>query len=417
MKLSLSKYNFFQQANEHVLVYNAASGNCIVLSESDFQLFRKMKCSEIDSERYLFLDFYIHDDDDEIQHLLSRCNQCKKHHRKRKYRILTTTFCNASCPYCYEIGVKSIAMSCETAQAVADFILTQSINASEIEIEWFGGEPLLNVSVIDLICKEILCKKPEQTFFKSSIITNGFLISKDMVDKMVTDWKVYKIQITLDGFAHEYERVKGLGVGSFEQVIKNIGLVCSHRIKTNIRLNFDSSNLNEMRKLIQYLATLPFKDQIRVYAARINHGGEIDLSSLEKETKEMYNLLHDYGFMTRLQLLPRTMKTPCSVSFPGYYMINADGKLFKCDRKLLESNSIGNILTQTIDLNRCSSEWENLPLSQKCCDCKLLPLCWGGCTYERKTGQTSCHITEDIVYNSLRLVLSDYLHFLSCKHV
>lgn len=221
MKLSLSKYNFFQQANEHVLVYNAASGNCIVLSESDFQLFRKMKCSEIDSERYLFLGFYIHDDDDEIQHLLSRCNQCKKHHRKRKYRILTTTFCDASCPYCYEIGVKSIAMSCETAQAVADFILTQSINASEIEIEWFGGEPLLNVSVIDLICKEILCKKPEQTFFKSSIITNGFLISKDMVDKMVTDWKVYKIQITLDGFAHEYERVKGLGVGSFEQVIKN----------------------------------------------------------------------------------------------------------------------------------------------------------------------------------------------------
>lgn len=411
--MTLSKYNFYLDVGERCLVYNAASGNCIVLPSSKFQSFKSVDCPEEDMKQYLLLGFYVKDEDNEVQCLLDRSEQYKKHHMKKKYRVLTTTCCNASCPYCYEIGAKAATMDNTTAKAVADFILNQSNDAKEIEIEWFGGEPLLNTGAIDFICSEILRRKPSQLTFKSSIITNGSLITEEMVSKMVDDWKVYKVQITLDGCAEEYERVKGLGPGSFEKVIKNIGLVSSKGIKTNIRLNFDKANLGEMKRLIEYLAGMPFKDQIRVYAAPINHGCAGNLSGLESDTKEMYGVLHACGFMTQLQLLPRTMKTPCSASFSGYYMINANGLLFKCDRKLVEENSVGNVFDQTINFAKCSCEWENLPLPDRCLECKLLPLCWGGCTYERKNGQGQCHITEEIVYSCLQLVMSDYLDYIS----
>lgn len=410
----LSKYNFYLHADGNWLIYNVASGNCVVLPESKFATFKNIECSGEEIDQYYSLGFYINNGEDEVQRLLTRSDQCRMYYNKKKYRVLTTTGCNAACPYCYEAGVKTTTMDRGTAKAVAEFIKNQSRDAKEIEIEWFGGEPLLNTQAIDWISKDILqTDNLAKSKYKSSIITNGYLISEKLATQMVDDWKIYKAQITLDGYKNEYERVKGLGPGSFERVIHNIDIIVSKGIKTNIRLNFDKSNVSELKKLIEYLSRLPFKDRIRVYAAPINHGHVENLSDLERGTKEIYRLLHDYGFMNKLQLLPRTMKTPCSASYPGYYMINADGLIFKCDRKLLPENSVGNVFTQTIDDNRCKQEWENLPLPEKCTNCKLLPVCWGGCTYERKNNQGQCHITDAIVHSRLELLMSDYLSYIS----
>lgn len=407
--MRLSRFNFNQQNDQHWVVYNSASSNCIVLTDQAYNDFIHMTCEEGDRQYYRLLGFYVDDDFDEVNSLIENSKYRLNNFSKKKFRVLTTTCCNARCPYCYEAGVNPVTMSDETARAVADFILTQSKGLKTVEIEWFGGEPLLNVQVIDLICNRIMEKKPSELKFESSIVSNGYLIDDSIVQRMVERWKLYQIQITLDGMSDEYERVKALGKGSFDKVIRNISVLCAAGIHVVVRLNFDNNNVAKLHKLIEYLSLLPFKDQLEVYPAKINDGAQRTDFALESETMQMYRILHDYGFIRRLKLLPRTMKTPCAASHRGYYTINANGLLFKCDRKLLAGNAVGSVFEPNQINTKAEQEWESFVLPKKCLICKMTPLCWGGCIYERINGQDYCYITEKIVNNNLRLILEDYL--------
>ena len=411
--MKLSRFNFSQQRDAYWIVYNSASSNCIVLTNTAYNDFLHMTCKEGDRQNYCLLGFYVNENFDEINALIENSKYRLNNFSKKKFRVLTTTCCNARCPYCYEAGVKAVTMSAETAEAIADFILMQSQGVKTVEIEWFGGEPLLNTQAVDIICSCIMERKPSELKFESSMVSNGYLINDAVVQRMVEQWHLYQIQITLDGMAAEYERVKALGKGSFDKVIQNMSTLCAAGIHVIVRLNFDNNNVAELHKLIEYLSLLPFKNQLEVYPAKINDGTQRTDFALESETMQMYRILHDYGFIRRLKLLPKTMKTPCAASHRGYYTINANGLLFKCDRKLLAGNAVGSVFEPNQINTKAEQEWESFVLPEKCLRCNMIPLCWGGCIYERINGQDYCYITEEIVNQNLRLILDDYLNEIS----
>lgn len=404
-----SRYNFYVEQENFILLYNTASGNCIVLTQSAYKNFLSCKGDSKQLLQLKNLGFYVNKDCDEVQCLFDRSEQLLLNRKKKKFRILTTTVCNAKCPYCYEKGVDLCSMSEETALFVAKFILEQSKEMRTIEIEWFGGEPLLNKKAIDIISKYIILNKRNDLKYESSIITNGYLIDDETIAKMKEDWNTYQIQITLDGLQNEYERIKGLGVNSFAKVLQNIDKVANSDIKVNIRLNFDDKNTKDLIKLIEFLALQNFADKVYVYPAKISTMKPNDDFAFEQETMDMYLALHDNGFLTKLQLLPRTMKTPCAAVHKGYFTINANGQLFKCDRKLLLKNSVGTIGETTIIDSNMLTEWEKSKLPKKCEQCKLLPLCWGGCVYDRLNNLDKCGITEKIVKHNINLILKDYI--------
>ena len=411
--MKLSRFNFSQQRNAYWIVYNSASSNCIVLTNTAYNDFLHMTCKEGDRQNYCLLGFYVDENFDEINALIENSKYRLNNFSKKKFRVLTTTCCNARCPYCYEAGVKAVTMSAETAEAIADFILMQSQRVKTVEIEWFGGEPLLNTQAIDIICSCIMERKPSELKFESSMVSNGYLINDAVVQRMVEQWHLYQIQITLDGMAAEYERVKALGKGSFDKVIQNMSALCAAGIHVIVRLNFDNNIVAELHKLFESLSLLPFKIQLEVYPAKINDGTQRTDFALESETMQMYRILHDYGFIRRLKLLPKTMKTPCAASHRGYYTINANGLLFKCDRKLLAGNAVGSVFEPNQINTKAEQEWESFVLPEKCLRCNMIPLCWGGCIYERINGQDYCYITEEIVNQNLRLILDDYLNEIS----
>lgn len=408
----LSKFNFYQSKDDYWIIYNTASSNCIVLKKDDYYKFYQFLCSEEENEEYIRLGFYSYEEN-EFEKIVKASENILSNFTKKKFRVLTTTACNAKCPYCYEAGVKTVWMNEQTANAVANFILEQSENVNTIEIEWFGGEPLLNTKAIDLISNLIKAKKKPGVNFLSTIVSNGSLIDEDIIKKMCDDWNLYQIQITLDGMEEKYEKVKALGKGSFKKIIKVIEKLVLSKIKVVIRLNFDNENVEELSKLITYLSSLWFSKNIEVYPAKINDGLPRKEFIYEKETIKMYQLLHDAGFMKNIKLLPKTLKTPCAASHKGYYTINADGNLFKCDRKLLLGNSVGNVFNPLNVNKNIEYEWESLKLPKKCHDCKLFPLCWGGCIYERRLGLDYCYLTNDIIHNNLKMILDDYLKCIS----
>lgn len=168
------------------------------------------------------------------------------------YNIFTTTACNARCFYCFEAGTKPKTMTLETAEKVADYIIKNRIER-EITLHWFGGEPLCNTKVIDLICDKV---NAHSTSFRSVIVTNGYLLDKELIKKAKNRWNVKYVQITLDGMGDTYNRVKNYvnPVGNpFEKVINNIGLLIKNEIFVSVRMNMDLYNEKELYALTDLL--------------------------------------------------------------------------------------------------------------------------------------------------------------------
>jgi sulfatase maturation enzyme AslB (radical SAM superfamily) len=79
-------------------------------------------------------------------------------------------------------------MTPETVEQVIRFIVSTYAD-KKVKITWFGGEPLLGEGIIDRICEGL---REAGVEYKSTIISNGSLISPEIISKMVREWKTYK---------------------------------------------------------------------------------------------------------------------------------------------------------------------------------------------------------------------------------
>ena len=127
------------------------------------------------------------------------------------YTIVTTTGCNARCAYCFEKGTKPVNMTSETAEQVAQYIVSHRGEHEKVKISWFGGEPLYNFKVMDRICTRLT---EQNVRFYSSIITNGYLFNEKVVEKAVQLWHLKRAQVTLDGTEQNYNRIKHLSTAT-----------------------------------------------------------------------------------------------------------------------------------------------------------------------------------------------------------
>ena len=88
------------------------------------------------------------------------------------------------------------------------------------------------------------------------MISNGYLFDADRVQRAKDLWQLKRVQITLDGTAQTYNRVKDYvyrDVNAFERVLQNIGLLTGTGIHTRIRLNVSKHNIGEMAELVELL--------------------------------------------------------------------------------------------------------------------------------------------------------------------
>lgn len=92
--------------------------------------------------------------------------------------ILTTTDCNARCYYCFEHGIEPLYMQEATAEAIIQYC-KKNYKEKEIAITWFGGEPLLNWSIIKYITLGLIDAGYELV---SHVTTNGSLVNQEILD-------------------------------------------------------------------------------------------------------------------------------------------------------------------------------------------------------------------------------------------
>ncbi|AUN16979.1 radical SAM protein [Clostridium botulinum] len=146
-----------------------------------------------------------------------------------------TESCNLACKYCYMTGKNTNnKMRFETAKAVVDYVLTnrELFNEEAVIWEFIGGEPLLEIDLIDKISDYIKIQmyKLDHPWFGSymfNMSTNGLLYDTPKVQNYIKKNKGHvSIGISVDGnkIKHDLQRVKLDGSGSYDDVMKNVPL-------------------------------------------------------------------------------------------------------------------------------------------------------------------------------------------------
>ncbi len=371
--------------NDGYLIYHTMTGALIYLTQDEYSMIKTEKIyynnkfNELIENYFLvpveFNEKNIADQIFSLNNLIVKNTYCK-------YVVLPTTVCNARCYYCFELGKKYYSMDSKTANDVADYIVANS-KSDKIDITWFGGEPLCNVNAINIICKKI---KDSGKSLNSKMVSNGFLINNDIVDKAVNFWNLKNIQITLDGTEEIYNKTKAYvncKENAFNKVVNNIDLMLSKDIKVRVRLNVSLENADDLVDLCLLLSK-KYKDNKRfsVYTAIVKNHSKNDKPTLDFDktviTEKIIKLnetIFELGIGYRDILTDKIKNRFCIADDDNCLVIHPNGEIGKCEF-YIDNKLIGNIYNNTID-NSNLAKWKKYKKTRLNCNkCLHYPLCF-----------------------------------------
>ncbi len=132
--------------------------------------------------------------------------------------------CNLNCSYCFASQGKyhgeRAVMSFEVGKQALDFLIANSGNRRNLEVDFFGGEPLVNFQVVkDLVAYARSIEKEHGKNFRFTLTTNGLLIDDDVIE--FANRECHNVVLSLDGRKeiHDRFRVDYAGNGSFDRIV------------------------------------------------------------------------------------------------------------------------------------------------------------------------------------------------------
>ena len=132
--------------------------------------------------------------------------------------------CNLNCSYCFASQGKyhgeRAVMSFEVGKRALDFLVENSGTRRNLEVDFFGGEPLLNFEVVkQLVAYARSIEKAKGKNFRFTLTTNGVLIDDDVID--FANREMSNVVLSLDGRKeiHDRFRVDYAGKGSFDKIV------------------------------------------------------------------------------------------------------------------------------------------------------------------------------------------------------
>lgn len=336
--------------------------------------------------------------------------------------IAPTLACNLNCPYCYEKGVeKSQKMRPEVQKQVIEFIKNKAEGTKQVVITWYGGEPLLAVDVITTISTEVIafCEK-NGISYSGSIVTNGTLLDDKKVEILKNICSIDRIQVTIDGMEKTHNSRRGnCNINSFKTILENVERY-RKKFKFAIRMNVDKGNADEAMELFNHFEEYyRWDNTVQYYFSRVRNYKEKGdriflydacncLSPMEYDdfSIKVYKYLYDRKYYSYFEnKFPTRMSVSCSALGENYYVIDPDGDICNC--WILIGNKdkiIGNVSEpDKVTNNKFKLEWMATTLPDECEECKLLPLCQGGCTIHYEDGKSECRYSTEALVKYLSI--------------
>ena len=310
--------------------------------------------------------------------------------------------CNLACRYCFaeegEYHGRRALMSYEVGKKALDFLIANSGSRKNLEVDFFGGEPLMNWQVVkDLVKYGREQEKLHNKKFRFTLTTNGVLLNDEVME--FCNKEMGNVVLSVDGRkeVHDYMRPFRKGAGSYDLIMPKFQKFAESRNqdKYYVRGTFTHHNL-DFSKDVLHLADLGFK-QISVepvvaadteeYAIR-----EEDIPQIKEEydalAKEMiarekagkgFNFFH---FMIDLTGGPCVYKrlSGCG-SGTEYLAVTPWGDFYPCHQFVGEEQFLMGNVEEGIKTPQIQAEFKNCNVyaKEKCKNCFAKFYCSGGC--------------------------------------
>ena len=332
--------------------------------------------------------------------------------------IAPTTACNFECPYCFEPKKTYKTIDQETIDKLIDFILSKK-SSKQLILAWYGGEPLL---AFDKMMKiyDLIIEKTEIDIIHHSIVTNGYLISDDVIS-FFEQSKLNHIQITLDGIKehHDHKRyIKNTHLPTFDRIYDNILTLSSRlpELKISVRVNVNKENKNDFLGVYNL-----FKDSKNIYVypglIREETSDHTKLSCESYSVKDIFDLYYSYHLDgTKVRFFPKPKQNKgCMIQQLNSFIVGPEGELYKCWSDVNNPERIiGNIDSPEIIIRTRFLRYMSClsPFDIECKECTVFPLCSGGCGYFKYKNQfengkfDQCSPFKDIKKLEKSLILS-----------
>lgn len=401
--LKASRYNIYDEKNFSYIA-NALTGSCIQVTKKEILRVKSGKFSEFSEEELIILQengIVVDSELDEVQLLRNAYNFCKYTNKKATITIVPSLACNFDCEYCYE-NKNNECMNEEIQKQALIFLqsLLMDNHISEINVCWYGGEPLLHMEILKKLSMELIAFCNEKGIeYHASIITNGYLVDHKVIDT----FKCYAIktaQITIDGTkeTHNIRRKLINGGETYERVKSAIFFLAENDINVVVRVNLDKSNVHEYKNVYDVFAE---KERIKCYPAIVTIEDSQSLfqkslcyTHIEFEKfydvifKEMYE---DGEREFDISIQPEI--NHCAAEHVYSYVIAPDGYLYKCLNDICDNKyAVGHVSEESSGTVITAKYLGRDPFTEPECEkCPYIPVCYGGCIYEyRKHNTHAC---------------------------
>lgn len=266
--------------------------------------------------------------------------------------IFVTEQCNFRCVYCYE-DFKIGKISNNVIEGIKNLIISRIEALDELSLSFFGGEPLLNKSVVLEISNWAadLCSFKGVNYY-ANITTNGYSLNEHTFLKLINA-KIRSYQITLDGEKEVHDKLRPTlnHKSTFNNIYSNLISMSQSEEKFNctIRFNIADSNFDSVEKFISDY-TKPFTNDNRF---NFHFHPIFGISELKLTQSLRVKKLADRAISQGLLIDTENEKGICYASKANSFVIRADGRIQKCTVALeSDINNIGKIHTDgTLDID------------------------------------------------------------------
>ncbi len=327
--------------------------------------------------------------------------------------------CNLACQYCFaqegEYHGRRALMSFEVGKAALDFLIANSGSRVNLEVDFFGGEPLMNWDVVKQLVEYGRSKEQEHNKkFRFTLTTNGVLLNDDILE--FVNKEMSNVVLSLDGRKEVNDKMRPFrnGKGSYDLIVPKFQQVARSRNQSNyyVRGTFTRENLDFSKDVIHF-ADLGFKQmsiepvvggEDEPYAIRQEDLPQImeeyDKLALEyiKRAKEGRGFQF-FHFMIDLNQGPCVAKrlSGCG-SGTEYLAVTPWGDFYPCHQFVgHEEFLLGNVF-EGINKPEICNEFKmcNVYAKEKCQKCFAKYYCSGGCAANSYQFHGSINDTYDI---------------------
>ncbi len=311
--------------------------------------------------------------------------------------------CNLRCRYCFastgDFGTARTIMPAEIGKKAIDFLIESSGTRRNLEVDFFGGEPLLNFGAVkEIVLYALERQKDTDKNFRFTITTNAVLLNED--HKQFINKYMGNVVLSIDGRPEVNDRMRfrADGRGTYKDILPKIKDMADSRGQDNyyVRGTFTRENL-DFSKDVLHLADLGFKQvSVEPVVAAKNTGFDLreqDLPILFKEYEALaleyvkrhkesqgFNFFH---FMLDLDQGPCMIKKLRGCGSGHEYMaVTPEGDLYPCHQFVgMEEFKMGNV-NQGTGINMAIREMfvkQNIYTKPDCKKCWARFFCSGGC--------------------------------------